>query len=135
MLINFTYSRDGVSSCTISVEVPGNNTLDTPEERNLAYDILREIVGDDVVKYCVIAGVAQTRLCPEIWVMDEADGSKHIIGTSPRDGMYIDNYGNLCYTNLQNGEGAPGGEYKFIAGEHEDVEFSTVIKVPHHRLP
>ena len=39
-------------------------------------------------------------------VKDKTTGDCHVYGTDTHDSLYINNAGNICYYNLENGEGS-----------------------------
>lgn len=50
---------------------------------------------------------------PAIYVKDKQSNIIHMVGTDSHDRLYLDENGNIQYSNLQNGGGTPD-DYSFV---------------------
>lgn len=59
----------------------------------------------------------------DLYVRDKYSGTIHRIGDDPHDHLTINEQGQLCYFNLQNGDGCrtgcDGGGYEFVPNQDD----------------
>ena len=53
----------------------------------------------------------------DVYVRDKLHGGIHKVGSNPHDHLYVDSDGQVCYENMQNGDGTGDGDeygYEFV---------------------